>query len=152
MAHGATDPITIRRANLINNNRAIFSTTRKLLRFFKHKALFQRLMKAIKELRNEKLPYKDRVYYRLRVISEIIYFFYLLDDHLLVYHKMVPFQNKKLISFLEFNNDFPWLIQSFIDLICNIMKMKEDKEAGRTEAFNRKKLKCVLLIFDMLVG
>ena len=152
MAHGATDPLIIERARLLNNNRAIFSTTRKLLRFFKHKALFQRLKKAITELNNDKLPYKDRVYYRLRVVSEIIYFFYLLDDHILIYHKMSPFKNKKLVDFLDFMNDFPWLIQSFIDLICNLMKMKEDKAEGREEAANRKKIKCILLVFDMLVS
>ena len=152
MAHGAIDPIAIERARLLSNNGAIFSTTRKLLRFFQHKALFQRLRKTFIELSNDKLPHKDRVYYRLRVVSDIIYFFFLLDDHILMYHKMSPFKSKKLVDFLNFMNSFPWLIQSFIDLICNLMKMREDTAKGREEAANRKKIKCVLLVFDMLVS
>lgn len=92
-----------------------FANLRKLLRFFKHKALFLRLMLWVDKLKKTSSS-EEQVYIALKITSEILNFFYFLTDHLIYIQRLGAFSaDSQWYQWNVFLSDFIWFIQTFVD-------------------------------------
>lgn len=108
---------------------AAFSNLRKLLRFFKHKALFVRLMQWSDKL-NRASSSEERVYILLKITSEVLNFFYFLTDHLIYIQKLGAFSaDSQWYQWNVFLSDFIWFVQTFIDGLALSIDLKNSMKS-----------------------
>jgi hypothetical protein len=93
--------------------------TRKVLRFGRSLPVLKQLMDRIKL--HEKKPVRMIFF---RTISDLLLAIYYLSDHPIFLYKVGIYRGEKsFVDRIEWWSDFIWLIESIIDVVCDIVEL-----------------------------
>ena len=129
-----------------------FARSRKVLRFFKHYALFERARGHGQRLATGQLRGRDAAFSSIRIVSETLFFLYLLTDHVLALNTLNLLRNKGFVDFNEWATDFVWLLMTAVDIAGLLIQISKSLEEKRHADCARQLLKVATNALDFAVS
>ena len=135
-------------AILLFNFSTIFWFLRKVVRFLKHKNVYNRLKASLRQIQIYKGNALHIFYHKTKVFAEISLFLYLLNNHLIFFNLFHPIIRPEYFYVPKFLNNFIKLCKLTGDLICLCIRIKRGMNKTRKQAA----LRFFMILFDCLVS
>ena len=128
------------------------ATARKVLRFFKHKDLFNRLRSNYELLtKTADTKTKQSWYYLAKLLSDSMLFLYFVTDHYLFLGNVEILPKDKLFTFIEWLSDFIWLLNCFVDISTSVDDIRSNMDTKNYKEVERLGVLIVIYILDGFV-
>ena len=135
-------------ALLLFNFSTIFWFLRKVIRFLKHKNVYNRLRASVKQIKMHRGNMLHVLYHKSKVFAEISLFLYLINNHLIFFNLFHPLIKPEYFFIPKFLNNFIKLCKLSGDLVCLCINIKR----GLTKTRLQSTLKLFTIWFDCLVN